>query len=61
MSELSLQGGFLAECEREQLHRLQAIQPFGLAAGSAIPASTMSAPTPSTGSGDPPKRCWDGR
>jgi two-component system, chemotaxis family, sensor kinase Cph1 len=32
VSELSLQG-FLAECEREQLHRLQAIQPFGCLLG----------------------------
>lgn len=34
MSELSLQG-FLAECEREQLHRVQAIQPFGCLIGGA--------------------------
>ncbi len=32
MSELSLQG-FLAECEREQLHRVQAIQPNGALLG----------------------------
>ena len=36
MSELSLQGGFLAECEREQLHRLQAIQPFGCLLGGRV-------------------------
>lgn len=35
MSELSLQG-FLAECEREQLHRAQAIQPFGCLLGGQV-------------------------
>ncbi len=35
MSELSLQG-FLAECEREQLHRLQSIQPWGCLLGGRI-------------------------
>ncbi|MBK5962668.1 histidine kinase [Thiocystis minor] len=35
MSELSLQG-FLAECEREQLHRVQAIQPDGVLLGGMV-------------------------
>ncbi len=35
MSELSLQG-FLAECEREQLHRVQAIQPNGVLLGGMV-------------------------